>query len=58
MTTAQKQPKAKRMGRPPGPAPPPEERTKPRSVRLNDARWEKFKRLGTDWLEQQIDRAE
>jgi len=58
MSTAQKRPKAKRMGRPPGPVLPPEERTKPRSVRLNDARWEKFKRLGTDWLEQQIDRAE
>ena len=36
---------------------PPEEATKPRSVRLNDARWDKLKRLGTDWLARQIDRA-
>jgi uncharacterized protein (DUF4415 family) len=44
--------------RPPGRPPlPPEEHTKPRSVRLNDARWEKLKRLGTGWLERAIDRA-
>ena len=36
---------------------PPEEATKPRSVRLNDARWEKLKRLGADWLAKQIDKA-
>ena len=36
---------------------PPDEATKPRSVRLNDARWDKLKRLGTDWLARQIDRA-
>ena len=36
---------------------PPNEATKPRSVRLNDARWDKLKRLGTDWLARQIDRA-
>jgi hypothetical protein len=31
--------------------------TKPRSVRLNDARWEKLKRLGAEWLAKQIDKA-
>lgn len=36
---------------------PPDEATKPRSVRLNNARWDKLKRLGTDWLARQIDRA-
>lgn len=36
---------------------PDDERTKTRSVRLNDARWEKLKRLGTDWLAKAIDRA-
>lgn len=35
----------------------PEDRTKPRSVRLNDARWDKLKVLGTEWLERAIDRA-
>lgn len=29
----------------------------PRSVRLNDARWEKLKLLGMDWLADRIDRA-
>lgn len=29
----------------------------PRSVRLNDERWEKLKLLGRDWLEKAIDRA-
>jgi hypothetical protein len=51
---------SKRRGRPPGSTGPrlaPEDATKPRSVRLNDARWEKLKRLGTDWLARQIDRA-
>jgi hypothetical protein len=45
-----------KLGRPPLP---PEERSdaKPRSVRLDEARWEKLKRLGTDWLERQIDKA-
>lgn len=50
----------KRRGRPPGAAGPrlaPEDQTKPRSVRLNDARWQKLKRLGTGWLEGVIDRA-
>ena len=30
---------------------------RPRSVRLNDARWEKLKLLGIDWLADRIDRA-
>lgn len=50
----------KRRGRPPGSGGPrlaPEDATKPRSVRLNDARWAKLKRLGSDWLEGAIDRA-
>lgn len=55
MSIAQDQPK--RMGRPPGPALPPEQQTKPRSVRLNDVRWAKLKRLGSDWLAKQIDAA-
>lgn len=42
------------QGRKPLPA---EEATKPRSVRLNDARWEKLKRLGAEWLARQIDKA-
>jgi hypothetical protein len=37
---------------------PPEERTKPRSVRLNDARWERLKALGSEWLAEVIDAAE
>lgn len=36
---------------------PPEEATKPRSIRLNDARWAKLRRLGSDWLARAIDRA-
>lgn len=58
MSAAPEQPK--RRGRPPGSTGPrlaPEDATKPRSVRLNDARWDKLKRLGTGWLERQIDRA-
>lgn len=42
------------QGRKPLPA---EEATKPRSVRLNDVRWEKLKRLGAEWLARQIDKA-
>ena len=30
---------------------------KPRTVRLNDERWEKLKLLGRDWLQNAIDRA-
>lgn len=33
------------------------DQTKPRSVRLNQQRWDKLKSLGTEWLEQAIDRA-
>lgn len=29
----------------------------PRTVRLNDERWEKLKLLGREWLEKAIDRA-
>tara|TARA_R110000868_G_scaffold160430_2_gene390056 strand:+ start:17485 stop:17676 length:192 start_codon:yes stop_codon:yes gene_type:complete len=50
----------KRRGRPPGSTGPrlaPENATKPRSVRLNDDRWEKLKRLGSTWLDQKIDEA-
>jgi hypothetical protein len=36
---------------------PDHERAKPRTVGLNDARWEKLKRLGREWLERAIDRA-
>lgn len=31
------------------------EATKPRSVRLNDARWARLKLLGREWLERAID---
>lgn len=51
----------KRRGRPPGPGVPrlaPQDATKPRSVRLNKARWEKLQRLGRGWLEAAIDRAQ
>lgn len=36
---------------------PPDQATKPRSVRLNDERWAKLKLLGTQWLEARIDKA-
>lgn len=39
---------------------PPDQKTRPRSVRLNDARWEKFKALHKDdpeWLAKKIDKA-
>lgn len=36
---------------------PPEEQTKPRSVRLNETRWDKLKKLGSEWLNQAIDKA-
>ena len=36
---------------------PPDEKTRPRSIRLNDERWDKLQRLGRDWLERAIDRA-
>jgi hypothetical protein len=47
----------KRLGRPVGSGLPPEQQTKPRSVRLTDAQWAKLKSLGTDWLQQQLARA-
>lgn len=36
---------------------PPDEKTKPRSIRLNDERGDKLQRLGREWLERAIDRA-
>jgi hypothetical protein len=48
-----KQPEPK-IGRP---ELPPDEQTSPRTVRLNDERAEKLKRLGRAWLEKAIDRA-
>lgn len=47
----------KQLGRPVGGGLPPERRTKPRSVRLTDARWAALKALGSAWLDQAIDRA-
>lgn len=46
----------KRRGRPPVP---PEQRSdvKPRSIRLDEARWAKLQQLGREWLERAIDRA-
>jgi hypothetical protein len=46
-------PKPKR-GRKPKP---PQDATKPRSVRLDDARWRRLKELGREWLERVIDAA-
>lgn len=45
----------KRRGRPPVLSE--ADQTKPRSVRLNQQRWDKLKSLGTEWLERAIDRA-
>lgn len=46
-------------GAPPGPRIPPEGRTKPRSVRLNNVRWAKYlairKKHGEAWLARVID---
>lgn len=41
----------------PGRAPEPvvDKRTRPRTVCLNDAHWEKLKSLGTAWLERKLD---
>lgn len=36
---------------------PDESSTKPRSIRLTDARWEKLKQLGAAWLAKSIDKA-
>ena len=49
-----RKPSARPQGRP---ALPPEEKTRPYSVRLTDARIEKLKRLGSAWLNKAIDRA-
>lgn len=46
--------KTKRPGRP---ALPPEQKAVPGSVRLTPTRWEKLRRLGSDWLNKAIDRA-
>ena len=37
------------------PAPAVDQRTKPRTIQLNDARCEKLKSLGPEWLERQLD---
>jgi hypothetical protein len=34
-----------------------EQQTRPRSVRLDDARWAKLQALGSEWLRAQIDAA-
>lgn len=47
----------KRRGAPLGPRLAPEEATRPRSIRLNNARWAKLQQLGREWLELAIDRA-
>lgn len=47
----------KKLGRPVGSGLPPEQQTKPRSIRLDDARWAKLQALGRDWLERKIDAA-
>jgi uncharacterized protein (DUF4415 family) len=45
--------------RPPGrPTLPPEDQTMPRTIRLNNARWEKLKALGRGWLERAIDHSD
>lgn len=54
MSASPEQPK--RRGRPPVLSE--ADQTKPRSVRLNQQRWDKLKSLGRDWLEQAIDRAQ
>ena len=36
---------------------PPEEKTQPHSVRHTDARWDKLKKLGSEWLNKRIDKA-
>lgn len=50
----------RRPGRPVGSGGPrlsPEDATRPRSMRLNDARWAKLQSLGREWLEKAIDSA-
>lgn len=47
-------PTPKRPGRP---ASTPEHQRKVRAIRMNDARWLKLQRLGSQWLERAVDRA-
>lgn len=49
------QPRRPRPGRP---QLSPEQKPSSRSIQLNDARWKKLKELGSDWLDQAIDRVE
>ncbi|MDD5299917.1 MAG: hypothetical protein PHD65_05410 [Gallionella sp.] len=48
-----KKEKKPKLGRPPLPD---GETGSPRTVRLNEERWEKLKLLGRDWLEKAIDK--
>lgn len=50
-----KKPEPKPRGRPPTLTP--EEKTQPRTIRLTDGRWEKLRRLGSQWLARAIDKA-
>ena len=43
------------MGRPPLPADAPRSDKRPRTIRLDDERWERLRTLGTEWLEAAID---
>lgn len=47
----------RKLGRPPGSNIPPEKKRKPRSMRLDDARWLKLQALGGAWLDKAIDDA-
>lgn len=47
----------KRVGRPALPKDDPRAGAKPRTIRLDDARWLKYQQLGREWLERAIDRA-
>lgn len=48
---------SKRIGRPPGTGLPPDQQTKPRSVRLTEERWQTLRQLGvSEWLEPLLDR--
>lgn len=50
-TTRDKRPR----GRPPLPD---EDKGRPRTIRLNDERWERLRQLGREWLERAIDAAD
>lgn len=45
-------------GRQPLPADAPRSDKRPRTIRLNDERWERLRALGTEWLEAAIDNAD